>query len=395
MRRPLDTFTGEECPMVRFRTVARRGAAEGRWVFIVLAVVLGLAAVRYWNNAAGTAKFDPDAEPRAVLARGDLAQDEQATIALFKEASKSVVFISTSQVRRRGVFSLDPTEIPQGAGSGFLWDDQGHVVTNYHVIQNAGTAKVTLSDHSSWDAELVGAAPNQDVAVLKIKAEPTHLRPLPIGTSQDLQVGQKVFAIGSPFGLDQTLTTGVISGLGREIQSVTKRPIKDVIQTDAAINPGNSGGPLLDSAGRLIGVNTAIYSPSGAYVGVGFAVPVDIVNRIVPQLLRHGKVVRPGLGISVAGDTLAARLGVEGVLVMSVLPGGAAEKAGVQPTARDADGQVSLGDIIVAIDDQEIDSANDLFATLEDYKVGDQIKLKIRRSGRMVELPVMLEALAE
>lgn len=381
--------------MIRSRKFARRGAADNRWLFIVLAVVLGLAAVRYWSGGGVGSKFDPAAEPRPVMARGDLADDEKATIELFKEASKSVVYISTAQVRRRGRFNLDPTEIPQGSGSGFLWDDQGHVVTNFHVIQNADTAKVTLSDQSVWDAELVGAEPNKDVAVLKIKAEPNHLRPLPVGTSQNLEVGQKVFAIGSPFGLDQTLTTGVISGLGREIQSVTERPIKDVIQTDAAINPGNSGGPLLDSAGRLIGVNTAIYSPSGAYAGIGFAVPVDIVNRIVPQLLRHGKVVRPGLGVSVAGDTLAAKLGVHGVLVMGVAPGSAAEKAGVEPTARDSTGQVSLGDIIVGIDDKAIDTANELFDTLENFKVGDQIKLKVRRDGKAVEIPVTLEALAE
>jgi S1-C subfamily serine protease len=326
------------------------------------------------------------------MARGDLAADEHSTIELFREASKSVVFITTVTQSRR--FSLNPTEIPRGAGSGFLWDDQGHVVTNFHVIQNATGAKVTLYDQTSWDAVLIGAAADKDIAVLKIRAEPENLRPLPIGSSQDLQVGQKAFAIGSPFGLDQTLTTGVVSGLGREIESVTQRAIKGVIQTDAAINPGNSGGPLLDSAGRLIGMNTAIYSPSGAYAGVGFAVPVDIINRIVPQLLRHGEVVRPGLGITIAGDELAARLGVDGVLVIQVLPDGAAAKAGVEPTSVE-EGEPDLGDIIVALDDTPIESASDLYSALDESKVGDRVTLTVNRDGEIVKLDVTLEALSE
>src|SRR5688572_20773324 len=230
------------------------------------------------------------AEPRAITPRGDLSSDEQSTIELFKRTSPSVVHVTSVDVRR-GRLSLNMFEIPQGTGSGFIWDSEGHVVTNFHVIQNGSRAEVTLNDNTVWRASIVGTAPDKDVAVLKIDAPRDKLTKIMVGVSNNLQVGQKVFAIGNPFGLDQTLTTGVISGLGREIQSVTKRPIQGVIQTDAAINPGNSGGPLLDSAGRLIGVNTAIYSPSGAYAGIGFAVPVDIVNRIVPQLVSHGKVV--------------------------------------------------------------------------------------------------------
>jgi S1-C subfamily serine protease len=255
-----------------------------------LLLLLGLGLVlawRFWPRAPWTG-LDPNAVPRAVTPRGDLAEDEKTTIAIFRQASPSVVHITTLALRQ-DAFSLDLFQIPRGTGSGFVWDQDGHVVTNYHVIQGADAARVTLADQSSWTARLVGAYPDKDLAVLMIDAPKNRLRPIPVGTSHDLQVGQKVFAIGNPFGLDQSLTTGVISALGREIESVTRQTIKDMIQTDAAINPGNSGGPLLDSAGRLIGVNTAIFSPSGAYAGIGFAIPVDEVNRVVPKLIRHGK----------------------------------------------------------------------------------------------------------
>ena len=225
--------------------------------------------------------------------------------------SPSVVYITTQSVVRDR-FTMNVLEIPQGTGSGFIWDQQGHIVTNFHVIREANRAEVMLADKSTFQAELVGVAPDRDLAVLRIDAEPDRLRPIPLGTSSDLEVGQKVFAIGSPFGLDQTLTTGVISGLGRQIESIGGRTIEGVIQTDAAINPGNSGGPLLDSSGRLIGVNTAIFSPSGVYAGVGFAVPADIVNRIVPDLIRYGKVNRPGLGVQLAERSITAQLGVKG-----------------------------------------------------------------------------------
>ena len=209
-------------------------------------------------------------------------------------------------------FRFRALEVPQGAGSGFVWDENGYIVTNYHVIAEAQGRRVTLADQSTWSAKLVGVEPDKDIAVLKIDAPTRLLPPIPIGTSDDLQVGQKVFAIGNPFGFDQTLTTGVISGLGREIVSATRRPIQGVIQTDAAINPGNSGGPLLDSAGRVIGINTAIVSPSGAYAGIGFAVPVDVVNRIVPQIIRGEQIEKPGLGIAIAEDYVVRRLGLEG-----------------------------------------------------------------------------------
>jgi S1-C subfamily serine protease len=333
---------------------------------------------------------DLRAVSRPIAARGELAPQEKSTIALFRQASPSVVHITAIAVQR-DLFTLKPYQIPEGTGSGFIWDTTGNLITNFHVIQNADAAQVTLADQSSWKAKLVGAAPDKDLAVLKIDAPANRLPAIPVGTSKDLQVGQSVFAIGNPFGLDQSLTTGVISALGREIESVTRRPIQGVIQTDAAINPGNSGGPLLDSAGRLIGVNTAIYSPSGASAGIGFAIPVDTVNRIVPELIRYGKVTRPGMGVQVAEDQIAARLGVSGVLVVDVVPGSASAKAGLRPTRREASGRVRLGDVITAIDGKKIESPNELYLTLEKYKVGDSVNVSLLRDGKTVQVRVTLE----
>ena len=259
------------------------------WVLVLFLAAAGLLIWRFWPAEwSRQSGVDPNAQPRPVVARGDLAEDEKSTIALFKQSSPSVVHITTMTVRQNR-FTRDIQQIPQGTGSGFIWDKDGHIVTNYHVIQGADAARVTLADQSTYQARLVGAYPDKDLAVLIIDAKKDRLPPIPLGTSRDLEVGQKVFAIGNPFGLDHSLTTGVISAVGREIESVTHQPIKNVIQTDAAINPGNSGGPLLDSAGRLIGVNTAIYSPSGAYAGIGFAIPVDEVNSVVPRLIREGR----------------------------------------------------------------------------------------------------------
>ncbi len=336
--------------------------------------------------------YDPDAVPRAITPRGDLAGDEKTNIEVFQHASPSVVYI-TSLAIQRDRFSMNLHEIPQGTGSGFIWDSQGHVITNFHVIQKASGAKVTLADHSTWDARLVGTAPDQDLAVLSINAPRDRLKPLPIGRSTGLQVGQNVFAIGNPFGLDQTLTTGIISALGREINSVSGRTIPDVIQTDAAINPGNSGGPLLDSAGRLIGVNTAIYSPSGSSAGIGFAVPVDTVNRVAPQLIRHGRVVRPGLGSRFAHDATAQGMGIDGVLTVEVAEGSAAAAAGLVGTRRNRQGQLILGDIIVGIEQEPVGSLDDLMRLLEQYQVGDTVSVVIVRNGQRATLPVTLQAL--
>jgi S1-C subfamily serine protease len=333
-------------------------------------------------------------EPRPIIpSAAKLGADEQATIDVFKEVSGSVVHI-TSIATRSDSFSMDVTQIPQGTGTGFVWDTAGHIVTNFHVVSMGDRAQVTLLDGETYAARIVGSHPDKDIAVLQIDAPPSKLRKIGVGTSADLQVGQKVLAIGNPFGLDQTLTTGVISGLGREIQSVTQRPITDVIQTDAAINPGNSGGPLLDGTGRLIGINTAIYSPSGAYAGIGFAVPVDTVNSIVPQLISHGKVLRPGLGIATLSDHVAQRFNQDGVIITRVSPGGAAAQAGLQGTKPSPDGHGwVLGDVIVAIDDTPIHKMNDLLKALDAHKVGDTVTVTVENQGERRTARVKLQAI--
>ncbi|HEY6363900.1 MAG TPA: trypsin-like peptidase domain-containing protein [Candidatus Binatia bacterium] len=372
---------------------ASRRARLSIWVYgwaVAAVFFTGFVFVKQsWVDSASL--NDPRATPRAVAPRGDLAAGEKSIIALFRKASPSVVNITAISVQR-DLFTLNLYQIPEGTGSGFVWDSNGNVITNFHVIQNADAAQVTLGDQSTWKANRVGVAPDKDLAVLRIDVPANRLQPIPIGTSKDLVVGQSVFAIGNPFGLDQSLTTGVISALGREIESVTRRPIQGVIQTDAAINPGNSGGPLLDSAGRLIGVNTSIYSPTGASAGIGFAIPVDTVNRIVPELIRYGKVTRPGIGVQIAEEQIADRLGVKGVLVVEVVSGSAAAKAGIRPTRREGSGRVRLGDVITAIDGKKVESPNELFILLENYKVGDTVAISLLREGKTVQAKVVLEA---
>jgi S1-C subfamily serine protease len=355
--------------------------------------LLVLAAVIGWllHQTFQPALHDPEAVSRPVTARGDLAGDEQNTIDIFRSAAPSVVYITSIAVRRN-LFSLNVYEIPQGTGSGFIWDRQGRIVTNFHVISDASRLEVTLADRSTWKAALVGAAPDRDLAVLQITAPASKLQPIAVGESTNLLVGQKVFAIGNPFGLDQTLTTGVVSALGREITAVTGRTIHDVIQTDAAINPGNSGGPLLDSAGRLIGVNTAIYSPSGGSSGIGFAVPVGEVNRVVPQIISKGKVLRPGLGVTLANRSLTRDLGLEGVLVLKVLPGTSAEQAGLRGTTQVGDGLV-LGDIILAVNGRKVTDYDSLRDEVERYEVGATVVLTLLRDDATAEVSVRLEAL--
>jgi S1-C subfamily serine protease len=359
------------------------------WAAVAVCSLLILLGKQPWVGSASL--NDSRATARAVAPRADLLPEEKSNINIFRQASPSVVNITAIGVQR-DLLTLNLYQIPQGTGSGFVWDKNGDVITNFHVIQEADAAQVTLADQSTWKARVVGAAPDKDLAVLRIDAPPDRLRPIPLGTSKDLQVGQSVFAIGNPFGLDQTLTKGLISALGREIESVTRRPIQGVIQTDAAINPGNSGGPLLDSAGRLIGVNAAIYSPSGASAGIGFAIPVDTVNRIVPELIRYGKITRPGIGVQIAEEQLAERLGVTGVLVIDVFPGSAAAKAGIRPTRRESSGKVRLGDVIVAIDGKKVESPNDLYLTLEKYKVGDAVSVSLLREGKTVQAKITLTA---
>jgi S1-C subfamily serine protease len=331
-------------------------------------------------------------EPRPVAQRPDdkLGADEQSTIDVFSKFSRSVVHITSLELRRDRM-TLDVSEIPQGTGSGFVWDQDGHIVTNYHVVANGNRASVTLNDNSTYPATIVGVAPDKDIAVLHIDAPPQKLLPLPVGQSATLKVGQHVLAIGNPFGLDQTLTTGVVSGLGREIKSVTQRPIFDVIQTDASINPGNSGGPLLDSSGRLIGMNTAIFSPSGANAGIGFAVPVDTVNAIVPQLLKYGKLIRPGLGINIVNDQTASQRGIDGVVILDVLPGGAAQRAGIRGATREANG-IRFGEVIVKVDDVDVHRYGDLSRALDAHKVGDEIDVTLENQGKRRNVKVTLQA---
>jgi S1-C subfamily serine protease len=352
----------------------------GKW-----SIALALAAL------VGCGRDEPPqipVEPRVVAARGDLAGDEQATIELFERSKDAVVFITTTQ-RVLDPWSRNVFRMPRGTGSGFVWDHDGHVVTNNHVVQGAAEARVRLNDGRDYAAALVGASPAHDIAVLRIRVPERQPAPLPIGTSADLKVGQKVFAIGNPFGLDWSLTTGVVSALNRTLPSEDGSvAIQELIQTDAAINPGNSGGPLLDSAGRLIGINTAIFSPSGAYAGVGFAVPVDSVNRVVPQLIARGSYARPVLGIQVdqaLNEMVQKRLGVKGVAVMAVEPGSPAEQAGLRPAKIDRSGGIVPGDMILAVDGKDVETAGALVARLDEKKIGDTVTLTLLREGKRVE----------
>ena len=338
--------------------------------------------------------FSPrQAAERTVTPRGDLAADEKATIELFEQSRASVVYITTSQLVRdawtRNVFS-----VPRGTGSGFIWDDAGHVVTNFHVIQGASDATVKLADGRDYQAALVGVSPAHDIAVLKIGVGFQRPPAVPVGTSADLKVGQKVFAIGNPFGLDWTLTTGIVSALDRSLPGEAGGPAIDhLIQTDAAINPGNSGGPLLDSAGRLIGINTAIYSPSGSSAGIGFAVPVDTVMRVVPQLIKTGKYIRPALGIEVdeqLNQRLLALTGSKGVFVLRVTPGSAAHKAGLAGVEVTPQGIVP-GDRIIGVDGKATDDVAKLLEQLDDRKVGDVVILSVERAGKTSEVRVELQ----
>lgn len=332
---------------------------------------------------------DPHSNRRTITPIKHIVTEEEATIKLFEESAPSVVFITTSTVRQ-DYWSRNVTEIPAGNGSGFIWDREGHIVTNYHVIEKADRAQVTLSDQTTWDAELIGIEPNKDLAILKIKAPDTKLKPIPVASSHDLRVGQSVFAIGNPFGLDQTLTTGVISALGREIQSIGGRPIRGVIQTDAAINPGNSGGPLLDSNGRLIGVNTMIYSPSGASAGIGFSIPADEVNWVVPDIIQYGEVRRPILGINLVAEQHTQRLKMEGALILDVVPDSPADKFGLQATKKDLRGNIILGDLITQINNEVISTNADLFLALEKYNPGDTVRVGYIRKDEVKSVNLIL-----
>ena len=314
------------------------------------------------------------------------SNQEEATIALFERSAPSVVFITTSTYQQDR-YSMDIYEIPRGSGTGFIWDDSGHIVTNYHVIEGSAKFTITLADQTSFDASVVGVAPSKDLAVLRIITPGKSLRAMPVGKSNDLKVGQSVFAIGNPFGLDQSLTTGIISALGREIKAENGRPIKDVIQTDAAINPGNSGGPLLDSSGRVIGVNTAIYSPSGASAGIGFSIPIDVVKWVVPDIIRYGEVRRPILGIELVPQQYHSNIGS---MIKEVNQGTPAEKAGLEGIKRGNTGKLIPGDVIVQINQYQIKSNNDLILALEKFSIGDEISVKFNRRNEFKQVNLRL-----
>ena len=375
-----------------------------RLFWLTLAAAVLILVWRLAPQVEGLLAITPDAKPRVIAARGDLADDEKATIDLFEAAKDSVVYITTkSQVR--DFWTRNVLTVPRGTGSGFIWDDAGHVITNYHVIEKASEATVKLADGRSFKAALVGASPAHDIAVLKIGVAFKRPPPVPLGRSSDLKVGQKVFAIGNPFGLDWTLTTGIISALDRSLGGETgngsnpgsnpgSRPIEHLIQTDAAINPGNSGGPLLDSAGRLIGINTAIYSPSGASAGIGFSVPVDTVNRVVPQLIKQGKYIPAAIGIEVderINQHFAQLHGIEGVTILRVLPGSAAEVAGLKGVQMDAKGDAMPGDTITAMNGVPITGVAKLLTELDEFAVGDVVKLSVLRNGKQVDVEVTLQ----
>ena len=323
------------------------------------------------------------AEPRVVAPRGDLTLGERSTIDLFKRASPSVVhvFVKLDQ----NIFDADATDSSAQTGTGFIWDEAGHVVTNNHVVKGAGAVTVRLAGGENVTARIVGQAPSADLAVLQLDRAPNLPPPILLGTSADLQVGQSVLAIGNPFGLDHTLTTGVVSALHRRLPSSEGREISDMIQTDAAINPGNSGGPLLDSSGRLIGVNTAIFSPSGSSAGIGFAVPVDTINRVVPELIAKGRIATPGIGVVIGNEGLAAQLGIEGLVVVRTQPGSPAAKAGLRGINFNAE---TLGDIITRAGDRPTRRLADLNAALETVPIGGTIRLELSRAGRRVDIAV-------
>ena len=352
-------------------------------------VLLRLLAAVTLNLAVA---YQAEAGPRPVVPRGPLTAEEKATISLFENSKASVVYISTSE-RVLNFWTRNVMTVPRGTGSGFFWDEKGHIVTNLHVVNGAASANVRLADGRDYPARLVGASEAHDIAVLKVDIPSNSPAPIPVGTSRDLLVGQKVFAIGNPFGLDWTLTTGIVSALDRSLTGEDGVLIQHLVQTDAAINPGNSGGVLLDSAGRLIGMNTAIYSPSGASAGVGFAVPVDTVNRIVPQLIQYGKVERPGLGVNIANEQIASRLDIDGVLIIDVAPGGAAEHAGLVGTQPGPNGRWVLGDVIVALDGATVHQQGDLYRFLDDHKVGDKVKLTVMRDGQKRDVELTLQSL--
>lgn len=369
-----------------------RGARSTAFSLIALAIAV-IAAIALRDDGSLVRRLlELDADPQPVLARGSLSEDEEATIALFESRKSSVVFITTLQ-EQTNPWTGDPMQVRSGTGSGFIWDDHGHVVTNNHVVAGVGGALVNLADGRSFQAALVGTDPAHDLAVLRIDTTTDHPQALPLGTSGELKVGQKVFAIGNPFGLDWTLTTGIVSALNRQLPAEGGTAITGLIQTDAAINPGNSGGPLLDSAGRLIGVNTAIFSPSGASAGIGFAVPVDTVNRVVPQLISQGRYSPPSVGVVVDEEinrALSETFGIEGVFVLDVERNSPAEQAGIRPAKLSRSQGFVTGDIIISLNDVRVRTPAEYIALLDLAASKGIVKLGLKRGSSETVVTISL-----
>ncbi len=333
--------------------------------------------------------FLPLGSPAAPEYLSFKTEDEANSTEIYQKASPAVVHVTTTALQR-SFFSRNVHEVPQGSGSGIVWDANGLIVTNYHVIHNANRLIIELHDKSQWEAQVIGVSPEKDLAVLRIEAPESVLFPLPIGDSTELEVGRKVLAIGNPFGLDTTLTTGVVSALGREIGAPNNRIIRNVIQTDAAINPGNSGGPLLNSLGQLVGVNTAIYSPSGGSAGIGFAIPVNTVREVVPQLISFGRLYRPVIGIELASESWARRYRIKGVPVVRVFPGLPAAEAGMSGLWKNYRGEYVLGDIITALDGRPVANNDDYLSFMEKKKPGDVIVVATDLNGQIREYRLRL-----
>ena len=346
--------------------------------FLRLAIVWLLVLATFWvMEPYLLALWFSASTPRTVTPRGSLAAGEQSTIELFKNVSPSVVHVFARAAPTGSLFSDQRQGVVQ-SGSGIIWDPAGHVITNNHVINGTGQIGVRLASGEFVAARVVGTAPNYDLAVLQLERPTCALHPIAVGRSADLQVGQSTFAIGNPYGLDQTLTFGIVSALGRRLPEVTAHEVKGMIQTDAPINPGNSGGPLLDSAGRLIGVNSAILSGSGASAGIGFAIPVDIVNRVAAELIRGGHVPSAGIGIVAAKQSETTSLGIDGIIIVRTLPGSPAANAGIEGAT--ADGVIR--DVITEANGKPIHSMEELTSTLEDAGIGKQVTLTVERNGQ-------------
>jgi S1-C subfamily serine protease len=334
-----------------------------------------------------TAAAAPGAAPA-----DELSAVERNTIEIYRRVSPAVVSVANRAIFQ-DFFSMRLYEIPRGMGSGFVWDRKGHIISNFHVIFQASSIQVTLHGGTNYEAEVVGVDADHDIAVLRIRAPESALSPIEPGSSRDLQVGQTVLAIGNPFGLDASLSVGIVSALGRTITSLSDRQIQDVIQTDAAINPGNSGGPLLDSRGRLVGMNTAIVSPSGGYAGVGFAVPADIIKRVVPQIIEHGKVRRAGLGVQIVPDHIARDAGIEGAAVWRVVPRGAADRAGLKGLAQTDGGSIEWGDVVVEVDGAPVRSVDELYSVMDRHQPGEKVRVVCVRGKERRTLEVTLQAI--